>query len=157
MSKIRLLTLCVIALATMNLFFLARPFLHGPPFHGIHPPHGKKGGGDHMDRKLEFDENQIKKHADFRTAHRKASLELQKELNGELKNLYELIGEDAFPGPKKDSILRVIAGKTTEINDLNINHFLNIKSILKPEQVAGFNEMIGRLSNDFERRGPKNH
>lgn len=156
MSKIRLLTIAVIALAAMNLFFLSRPFFGPPPGGGHHPP-GGRGGEQKMDRDLGFDENQIKKHKDFRTAHRNASIILKKELDGELKSLYQLIQADNFSINKKDSLLNLIEDKTTAINELNVNHFLNIKSILKPEQISGFNEMIGHLGNKFDRpkRDPK--
>lgn len=150
MSKVRLLTIAVIALTAMNLFFLSRPFFGPPPEGGHHPPGGR--GSEHkMDRNLDFDESQIKKHKDFREAHRKASIILKKELNGELKNLYKLIQADNFSNTKKDSLLRIIEEKTTRINELNVNHFLNIKSILRPEQEAGFNELIGNLGDEFDR------
>jgi len=150
MSKIRLLIIAVVALAAMNLFFLSRPFF-GLAHKGFHPP-GGRGSAHKMDRDLDFDESQIKKHKDFRDAHRDASMELQKELSGELKNLYQLIQADEFSTTKKDSLLKIIETKTTAINELNINHFLNIKSILKPEQVAGFNEMIEHIGNEFNRK-----
>lgn len=150
MSKIRLLTILVVILAAMNLFFLSRPFLGGS-HKGHHPP-GGKGSERKMDRKLGFDENQIKKHKHFREAHRDASLVLQKELNSELKNLYQLIQADTFSTVKKDSLLKIIESKTTAINELNVNHFLNLKSILKPEQVTGFNKMIEHLGNGFDRK-----
>ena len=147
MSKIRLLTIAVIALTAMNLFFLSRP-LFGPPHKGYHPPGGR--GGEHkMDRDLGLDEGQIKKHKDFRKAHRDASLILQKELNSELKELYLLIQADEFSIEEKDSLLKRIETKTTAINELNINHFLNIKSILKPEQVFEFNKLIGRIGDEL--------
>lgn len=160
MNRTKLLTIAVIGLLLINLGTLGVMMMHKPPRppHGEMPPpptDGNEGGPRQIiiDR-LHFDGNQQKQYEVFISEHRKKTDDLHnasKELHNQL---YIMLKSESIDKTKSDSLIEEIAGNQKAIENLNFNHFQEIKSICKPEQLEDFNELAGELAMLFGPKGP---
>jgi protein CpxP len=156
MNRTKLLTIAVIGLLLINLGTLGVMMMHKPPRppHGEIPPPPPNGEGPKqiiIDR-LHFDENQQKQYEVFISEHRKKTDDLHnasKELHNQL---YIMLKSESIDKAKSDSLIEEIADNQKAIENLNFNHFQEIKSICKPEQLEDFNELAGELAMLF---GPR--
>ena len=107
-------------------------------------PHGRRARGlhDRMLRALELDPEVEKRLRDDRDALFESVHDIRAELALESERLANLV---AASEPDRDAIakqLTVIEGLRTQIQQAVIDHILEVRSVLRPEQLDRFMEMI---------------
>jgi len=149
MSKIKLLTIAVIALILINISTLAFFFFKAPR------PMDQKSPKEAVIEKLHFDENQVASYDELIKIHFEKIKALNRDLLITKNNLYkELSNSDN----KKvtDSLLFELANQQGEIEKTHYNHFLDIKKLCKPEQIEEFNALSNELAKIFSPKLPPN-
>ena len=155
MRREKLLTLSVIALLLLNITLLVFLFLDrkSHPHHSGNPDHRMHGPKHIIIKKLDFDEQQIKKYESIIPEHKNSIDSLLPALELAKKQYYQLVaGEEQ---QNSHFILEKIADLHKKIDSTNFNHFLKIKSICKPEQLDRFNNLSRELSELFSNKKRK--
>jgi protein CpxP len=115
------------------------------------PPHERPR--EIVIKKLKLDEQQIQRYDVMIKEHRRAIGEKEQEIF-ELKTiLYKGLGGKAA-NTNLDSISDKIAAVQKEIEKIHYKHFLEIKSLCRPDQMELFNELITEIAEIFGRRPP---
>jgi Spy/CpxP family protein refolding chaperone len=153
MTKTKLLTVAVVTLLLINIATLAFVFMRKPPIHdGMR--HGEGPKQIIIDR-LHFNEQQQKQYDIFVEDHRTKSKGLN-SLSREMHNaLYALLKEKSVDKQIADSLITQIAEHQKAIDNLNLNHFRQIKSICKDDQITLFNTLVNDLTHLFSPPPPK--
>ncbi|HEX8516106.1 MAG TPA: periplasmic heavy metal sensor [Bacteroidia bacterium] len=152
MSRTRLLTLAIVVLVLLNLGTLGTIFYQGMIHHKLPPP----GEGPKMIiiERLQFDEVQQKQYEVLIDDHRKQTRELHEDSRKLHKELYSLLSEEPADHSKKDSFILRIAGNQKALDNLNFDHFQQIRELCKPEQIPAFNDLAEDLAELFGPKGP---
>lgn len=149
MSKIKLLTISVIALILINIATLAFFFFKGPR------PMGKKNPKEIVIEKLHFDENQVASYDALINIHSEEVKSLNDAILKTKNNLYSELSKTDNK-TVIDSLLMQLATQQGEIEKTHFNHFLAIKKICKPEQIEDYNALTKELSKIFSPKLPPN-
>jgi periplasmic protein CpxP/Spy len=100
--------------------------------------------------KLHFDKGQAQEYESIIKLHHEKIVALENEMLDKKNKLYRMVGlNDSFT---KDSILLSIANTQTQIEKTNLEHFEQIKSICKKEQLPYFQELLQEIGTMFSRR-----
>jgi periplasmic protein CpxP/Spy len=147
MNKTKLLSISVIALLLLNFGILGFGFLSKD----------RKMPREIVIEKLHFDENQIAQYDKTIKNHQKAIRTIDDSIRTTRNELYQLLNSDTIDSSKRDRLYLKFAEYQKQIETTHFNHFLEIKSICKKEQLADFNHLTDELSKIFNnRRKPKN-
>jgi protein CpxP len=155
MNRTKLLTIAVIGLLLLNSGILGMLFLNKPP----RPPHGEmlqpNGEGPKMIiiERLHFDESQQKQYQILIDEHRGKTKELNRASREMHDELFSLLKTENINKSKADSIIQQIADNQKAIEHLNFDHFQEIKSICKSEQVKDFEILVSELGELFAPKG----
>jgi periplasmic protein CpxP/Spy len=153
MNKTKLLSISVIALLLLNFGILGFLFLSKDKEGRT----GKRMPREIVIEKLHFDENQIAEYDKTIKNHQKAIRSIDDSIRNTRNELYKLLNSEAIDTDKRDSLYSKFAGFQKQIETTHFNHFLEIKSICKKEQLADFKNLTDELSKIFNnRRKPKN-
>ena len=148
MTKNKLLTFLVIGLICSNLILVG--FLFFRRMH--HPPRPK-----HLIiEKLKFDKEQIQKFESIIKIHRDKVMEEENKILSIKKELYGNLGTNVQPSVN-DSLVNEISKVTTGIENIHLNHFREIKSLCKENQIAAYNDLTKEFSDLFNRGRRKKH
>lgn len=139
MNKSKFLTLIIVGLLISNGILLFM-FINGPKNH--------KGPKFFIIENLHFDKEQIVKYELFIQNHRNAINSNEAIMNNLRKDLYKQL---KFQNDTNvvDSLIAKIAKQQYISEQINYNHFLEIKNICKPSQLNDFDELTNRISNLF--------
>ncbi len=143
MSKIRFLTAAVVALIMLNLGIVA--FFLSP----------KKPNQPDRPRKiiierLRFNSDQTSEYENLIVGHRAGVSQKEAEIAEVKQQLYaQLKGEDLS---KKDSLINQIGKLYQAIEQLHFNHFKDIKSLCKGDQIADFDLFTDELAQLFPKK-----
>lgn len=149
MSKMKWLTMAVTGLLLINLAVVSIILFRKPP----HPFPGAEENRrlnprEYIIEKLRFDEKQKAAYEAAVFKHRNSIDEKESNIK-ELKNrLYATLLNNE-PGAAKDSIETQIQLLQKEIEDIHYNHFLEIKAICHPDQIALYNELSKEFASFF--------
>lgn len=138
MSKVRLLTLSVIALALLNLaliFFASlRPRLHEGP---------KKI----IIERLKFDAGQVTRYEGLIGAHRNAVDEKEREMAEAKRQLYRLLKGDSLQ--ERDSLIGRIGRLQEDMEAIHFQHFQGLKALCRTDQLPLFEALTDDLAAYF--------
>jgi Spy/CpxP family protein refolding chaperone len=158
MNRTKLLTIAVLGLllinlATLTFIVLRRPH---PPIKPFEESIGPRGEGPKklIIERLNFDSTQQMEYGKIVDAHRRKSRELNDEARNLHEKLYVLLKENAINKTKADSIIVLISENQKLKDNLNLEHFEQIKLICKPEQRDKFNALVDDLTLLFSPHGP---
>lgn len=151
MTKQKLLTIAVVGLLAINatlvgVFIFKKPsHLLPPPIHEIHHENSPRELKDIVIEKLELNEKQIAQYEDLIKAHRNSIQQKDLMLFTTKEQLYATLSNNN--NFAKDSLLNKINILQKEIEDIHYNHFIAIKALCSPTQLAQF----ASLTQDFAR------
>jgi periplasmic protein CpxP/Spy len=145
MSKVRFLTISVVALLLLNLGFTAF-FL----FNNQGPR--REGPRGIIIERLHFDAQQIEAFDRLAQHHRKEIRQKQEAISIVKQQVYSLLKNDEFS--KKDSLIAIVGQLQEEAEIINFEHFKAIKSLCRGSQVADFEILADELARFFPRNGP---
>jgi Spy/CpxP family protein refolding chaperone len=149
MSRTKLLTVAIIALLLLNFGTLAFMFLHKPGRQGGPPDGAGEGPKYIIMARLHFNQTQQQQYSDMVEEHRSKSRELRGKSRQLHDELYELLKAETVDETRKNELINQIAGNQKEIENLNIDHFGQIKSLCKGVQVDQFNQLVDDLGHLF--------
>ena len=134
MSKSKFLKLIILGLLISNAIVV---------FMLINGRDKKNGPKNIIIEKLHFDKEQIKNYESYIQQHRKAinENEIRSELYQQLKHQQDT--------SKVDSIISIIANQQIIAENINYNHFLEIKKLCKPSQKEDFDELTTKIAKLF--------
>jgi periplasmic protein CpxP/Spy len=142
MSKLKFLTYIIILLVIINIFSIVK-MLTSSPNHRQPPK-------DIIIRKLNLNDSQITEYEKLISKHRNAIDSIDYEINRTKKKLYSKLN---LPENNlvSDSLLNVIAKSQLEIEHTHYNHFRDIKSICKPNQIDKYEALTTELNKLFSK------
>jgi periplasmic protein CpxP/Spy len=121
------------------------------------PPHrGRITPREHVINALHFDKKQVEAYDELIVKHRSSIREQEHKIRG-LKN--EIYKQLTSPQPEFDPSLRdSLAASQAKIEQIHFEHFLEIKSLCKQEQLPLFDELSRSFSDLFSPpEGPPPH
>ena len=145
MERNKLLTIAVIGLLLINLGTISFLWLRKPP----HPEQQKEEKFKIIIDKLEFNAEQQKKYMNLVHAHHQSFEKLNEATCNLRRDYYYLMKNDAIDRIQADSLNTLIGKNQSEINQLNFEHFLNIKALCDEHQKVLFNNFVGEIGRLF--------
>lgn len=145
MSKVRLLSIAVIALVLLNAAILAHFFIHGARMHG-----GAMGPQMFIIDHLELDDKQQKEFSDLIHVHKLIVEEKDAEMLLLKKELYGKLREGEEGNEKK--IAEKIGAIQTEVDLIHFHHFEDLRRICRPDQLPAFESLVDELASIFDRQ-----
>ena len=155
MERTRLLTIAVLGLLIINSGTLFYIFFSSQLSRQTGPEHPRGEGPKQLIiNKLGLNETQQGEYSLMVDEHRTSSRKLNRQ-SMELHNeLYALLKENSINRLKVDSLIDAVAANQKAIENLNLDHFLKIRSLCKSGQIDKFNSLVTELSGLFNQQGP---
>ncbi len=153
MTKTKLLIIAVITLLLLNIATLAFIFTRKHPIHN--DMRNGEGPKQLIIERLKFNEAQQKQYSVIVDDHRTKSKALNKTSGVMHNELYSLLKEKYIDKQKADTIIIKIAENQKTIDNLNLEHFQQIKSICTVNQIQFYNILVGELTHLFSPHPPK--
>ena len=143
MNRTRLISFIAIGLLITNLSMVGFIFLNKPK----HQMHG--GPKKIIAERLHFDAQQIEEYDKLIALHR-MEIKTKDSLIRQTKNeLYGCISSNNVT--LKDSFENKLGQLQIEIEEINYNHFLDIKKLCKENQLTYYNDLVKDLAQLFAR------
>jgi Spy/CpxP family protein refolding chaperone len=154
MERAKLLRWIIAILVILNLGMLVFLFLGRPGRH-MHEVMEKGGGPKQIIiERLHLDAEQQKKYDVMVERHRKEMFRLNDVSRGMHDKLYAFLKTDSADTQQTDSLMKQIAENQYQIENLNFNHFKEIRSLCRPEQMDDFNKLVNDLGELFHKGPP---
>jgi len=154
MDKSKLITFSIITLLLINISTLTFMFLSGPNGHNSNRNPEPK---NLIIKKLHFNENQIVNYEKTIEIHQKTIRNLDDSIRETKQELYQLLNSGTIDLVKKEALISKLADFQKQIETIHFNHFLEIKSICKKEQLSDYNKLTEELSKIFSQRPKPRH
>lgn len=154
MSRTRLLTIAIIGLLLLNFGTLVFIFLqkhHSRPGQPDQAGHGPKYI---IIARLHFNKTQQNEYSDMVEEHRiknRGLRDVSRQLHDEL---YELLKAEKVDDIREKELIAQIAENQKAIENLNMAHFMQIKSLCKGIQIDYFNRLVDDLGRLFAPQHP---
>ncbi len=145
MNKIKLLTFLIVSLVLLNIGLVCFFIFSNKGFE-------KRMPEEIIIEKLHFDKQQIALYETKIDDHRHEIRTLNDAINSTKNELYQLLNTNTINEAKKDSLIHLISKQQNQIENVHFNHYLDIKSICKDEQIADFNILTTELSQIFSKK-----
>lgn len=156
MTKERLLTWAVVALVALNLALIIGMVVSKP---GPPPGVGQHGKPQRpktiiIDR-LDLDEGQTVQYEALIEVHQDKIFALDDEISGIKKKLYATLNKENQPG--SGALLNELASKQRVIEETHFQHFADIRSLCRENQLGNFEKLSVELSDLFKKMlsGPR--
>lgn len=147
MERTKLLTYAVVALLLMNVGIIGWMVFRRPP-HG--PRREPKAV---IIERLKLDAAQQDAYSRLVTAHQQAFRPLM-DNGAKLRHEYfDLLKNEAINAASADSLNRLISDNQYQINQINLQHFKDIKALCNANQKAAFDSFVDEMAALF-RTGP---
>lgn len=156
MTKIKLLTIAVIALLGINILMVSWFFMQKPDRNNLSsfpkPPVGPKMI---IIDQLKLDQDQVAKYEVLIKEHRLMIRNLNDTISLTKKALYETLKNKNVKN--QDSLIEKIASLHRDIETTHYKHFVDIRKLCKPSQIGNFNRLTEDLASYFtpQRKGLK--
>ena len=142
MNKTKLLSIISVVLFISNIALVACVFL------GQHRPTSKEGPRDIIIERLHFDTQQVAAYDKLIRKHRNTIRVQQDAMMGLKNQLYSRLLD--FPDAViKDSLEREIGKLQIAIENINFDHFKEIKLLCKEDQQKAYGELIHDIARLF--------
>ena len=151
MSKLRILTILVLALAILNIGLLVFFFMGKPPYPPKHGP--KEGPKEAVIEQLHFSAEQVVAYETIIAKHRNQVEAIEAAMREAKQELYILLPEEDIAA-EADSLFAEIATYQAQIEKVHFEHFLEIKALCTPEQRADFAHLSKELGHLFAPKRP---
>lgn len=144
MNKVKFLTAAVILLLVLNgamLFFMFTK-------RDGRRPGSREGGrpySEFISKQLNFDTIQKAELQKFRDQHKTELEQLRKEDNMLHDSLFAYVKRGAIDSSKIDSVTNLIAANKKQFELTFLKHFLQIRSLCRPEQLELFNKTVDQM------------
>ena len=145
MNKIKLLTFLVVSLVILNMSLVCFFVLTNKGFK-------KRMPKEIIIEKLHFDKQQITLYEAKIKEHQREIRTLNDSINSTKNKLYQLLNTNTINEAKKDSLIHLISKQQYQIENVHFNHYLDIKSICKKEQIADFTILTTELAQIFSKK-----
>ena len=150
MSKVRILTVLVVALALINVGLVAFSFLKKPP----HPP--RQNPKEVVIEQLHFSAEQAEAYELLIAKHRGQVAAIEQDINATKQKLFLLLPQGGAT-PEAEALFAEIAAGHVRIEQIHFAHFLDIKKLCTPDQLPDFENLTQELGSLFSiQRPPKN-
>ena len=146
MNKSKFLILVVIVLLISNgiLFFIL-----------IKEHNKNEGPKEIIIEKLHFDKEQVKNYETYIQQHRKAVNANEAVMNKLRAKLFQELRNNQQDTVKIDSLISVIGKQQMIAENINYNHFLEIKKMCKPSHQKDFEELTNEIVKLFSNKERK--
>jgi Spy/CpxP family protein refolding chaperone len=154
MSKVKILTISVIALVILNLGMMVFFMVIKPKEYKSH-----RGGIRKMIvEKLDLDAQQTQQFEKIVERHKMKIDSIDQQIKLTKENLYAQLSEPQVNQKVKDSLINVLSNYQKTIENAHFKHFQNVKNICNtPEQQENYKELVKELGNIFSRRRMQHH
>lgn len=155
MERTKLLTLAVVGLLLLNLLTIGFLFLKpdGPPQPEQAPGRpGAEGPAAVIIERLHMDANQQAHYRQLVQAHQEKTRTLNQKTAQLYRTYYGLLEAPTYDVQQANSMSQQIADNQRAIAQLNFDHFNQIKSLCRPDQLADFNRLVSELARLFGRQ-----
>jgi hypothetical protein len=148
MKKTKLFGVLAIAFFLLNLVLVAFIVFKKPH----HPPLPRTGPKDLIIEKLDLDADQVKSYEALIPIHQMSMMEQRTKMGQIKKELYESLKNDA---PHMDEKLKSeLIVTETKLQQLQYNHFKDIKEICREDQLENFNALTEEIARLFSENVP---
>jgi periplasmic protein CpxP/Spy len=144
MSKTKFLTIAVIALMVLNLGLIVALILGSPP---MRRPHDKDPK-EIIIEKLKLNKEQISQYEKLIEKHREQIKEKEEALMSAKNSLFLLLQAKDYN--QRDSLVNQIGMIQAEIEQINFQHFADLKTLCDDKQLLLFDELTLELGKLFE-------
>lgn len=150
MEKSKFYLLIILGLLLSNGMLVGYVVLNKEHKQGPPPPDGKmhRGPRDLIIKRLGFDEDQVAKYDELIKWHRHEIDDADRKII-ELKNTLYLGLTRSGDTTQANSIISEIAGLKKHIEEVHYKHFLDIRSLCKPDQLPEFDELTSDMASLF--------
>jgi periplasmic protein CpxP/Spy len=148
MTKIKVLTISVIALVAVNISLIIFIML-GPAMH--RPKH--EGPKSYITKKLNFDKAQEKAYDNLIIQHQQSIQEEENQAHTLKKALYSNLRSDS--PSNLDSIYQQLSEVQIKMEEIHFMHFLEIRKLCRKDQIPAFDELSNELEELFSRKPPR--
>lgn len=139
-KNVIIIGLIVLNVGVVTFFLLNKPIRH------------HKGPKSQIINKLSLDEKQIVKFEKLIESHRKKTHLIRQKVQTAKKEVYKNILND---DGDKDSLLNELGKKLIAVDKHNIEHLMDVKSILNKEQMPVFKEFLDHIDRFFQPHPPR--
>ncbi len=151
MSKVKFLSIVVVFLLVIDLVMVAFMFLKRPgEEHGIGMALPQERPKNIVINELHFDEEQVLQYEKLITKHQTDVRAFDDSIRATKNSLFQTLASTEFLG--KDSLVNILSSLQRKIEVTHYDHFVAIKNLCKPEQLADFNQLADQLADIFDRR-----
>lgn len=143
MNKTRFFIITTILLLVLNMVLLGSRFLKPEPH---------KRPREVVIERLNFDKNQIAKYDVLIKSHRTSVVDLESKIKLSKQHLYnQLLLEES---QNHDSLVNEIATNHKKLEEVHLQHFMEIKSLCKPEQMNDYQAFVKDINKIFQPKKP---
>jgi hypothetical protein len=146
MNKERFYKWTIVGLVVSNLFLAVFLFFRSLPPKRFAPDAPKRI----IIERLHFDKNQIAQYESLIQEHKKQIRTKDEEIRKLKNELYSLLPVENNSS-KKDSLITLMAEKQKDVEYIHYNHFVDIKKLCKPNQMADYNLLVKEIKDIFNR------
>lgn len=154
MNRTKLLTIAIIGLLLLNFGTLAFIFLQKNHSRPGPPNQSEQGPKYTIIARLHFNKSQQNEYSGMVDEHRSKNRELRDVSRQLHDELYELLKAEKVDEIRKKDLITQIAENQKAIENLNTDHFMQIKSLCKGVQVDYFNQLVDDLGRLFAPQHP---
>lgn len=153
MNKTKLLLLAVAVMVVLNLVLLFNTYWKSAEVSStqvrlIQPDGGSK---DLIIERLQFDEGQVVLYEEHIKQHRKHIREKEQEIGNLRRRLFESLADG---GEGETSLTGQIGSIQQQIEQIHLDHFKQIRSICRPDQLQYFDNLTSELAHLFASQPP---
>ncbi|MFN0014374.1 MAG: hypothetical protein ACKVU2_07480 [Saprospiraceae bacterium] len=147
LTKINFWRFSVLALLVLNIALVAYLGLRRE-----YPPRRNGEIKNLVVERLHFDAAQITAYEGLIHRHQTGIKAKEQDMRATKQRLYSSLKGSEFS--EKDTLIQQIGRLQTEIEQLHFDHFLEVKNLCRPEQVAGFHSVAEELARLLSPRRP---
>lgn len=145
MNRNRFYIVVITGLVCSNLLLVFFMVFRSPEKGRFHPDKPR----NMVIRKLDFDRQQEVAYDLLIKEHRTRIHGKDRRLMTLKNELYGYLSADTVNMAKADSLVKTMGNVQAEIEQIHFNHFLDIKKLCRPDQLARFDELAGEISDIF--------
>lgn len=155
MNKTKLLLLAVAVMVVLNLVLLFKTYWKSAEVSSSTQvrliQHDGGGPKDLIIERLQFDEGQVVLYEEHIKQHRKHIREKEQEIGNLRRRLFESLADG---GEGETSLTRQIGSIQQQIEQIHLDHFKQIRSICRPDQLQYFDNLTSELAHLFASQPP---
>lgn len=145
MNKNRFYIAVISGLVLSNILLVMFVVFRSPAKSRFHP--GKPR--NMVIRKLDFDRQQVAEYDELIREHRTHIQGADRRLMTLKNELYGYLSADNVDTAKTDSLVKEMGRIQEQVERIHFHHFMDIKKLCRPDQLARFDELADEISDIF--------